>query len=209
MNATVVTVVVWAGALGNIFASIPYVRATWRGQAAPQRVTWTIWGLATVTVLLAQLGAGSPPQAWALTAVLAVLPIAVVLASLSNPDLGWAWTPTNIVCGVLGGVGLVVWMALSSDPLWAVVLGSVVGTVAAVPTAVNAWQNPGQERHLPYITLAISAAATLAVIATPWPWGDAVYLGNLVVMNLAISGLLFAAQRRERRRQVSRVTTSS
>lgn len=123
MTPTVASVVVWAGALLAVGASVPYLVAIWRGRAAPQRVTWAIWGSATVFVLLGQLAAGSPLQAWLLTVVLAVLPIAVLMASLANPDLDWAWTQTNIACGVLGVAGFVAWVALSGDPTWAVMRG--------------------------------------------------------------------------------------
>lgn len=202
------TGLVWLGALVNLAFTLRYVVATARSTAEPaeeagdgvqpERVTWLIWAAAALIALGGQLMAGSPVTAWLLTAVLAVGPVAVVVASLGNRRLGWHVTRLNMACAVLGGAGLVALVVFSADPLWAVLLGVAVGAVAGVPTMANAYLHAERELYGPYLSLVFAAACVMATLAVPWSWVDAVYVLSLVLTNALTAMLLFTARRRLR-----------
>ncbi|MGL5849472.1 MAG: hypothetical protein ACRCZD_01710 [Phycicoccus sp.] len=193
--------VAWVAALGYAALIIPYAWATWRRAdgVEPQRVSWLIWSAVSVLTLYAQISAGSPIEAVTVTAVLSALPVIVVTASLGNRSLGWGWTRTNVGCAVLGAVGVAVWATWSGDPLWAVVLGVAVGTVAIVPTWRSAWREPWREHHGPYAGLAATGVLTLATLPLPWQALDLIYVwGALIVPNALVSVLLLASPHRSR-----------
>lgn len=192
------TALVWLGALVNLAFTVPYVIATARSQRDPERVTWLIWAAAAVIALVGQLLAGSPVNAWLLTAFLAVGPVAVVAASLGNKELDWHVTKLNIACGILGAVGLIALVAFSADPLWAVLLGIGVGTIAGVPTMANAHRHPEREQYGPYLSLVFAALCVMVTLYLPWSWVDALYVVSLVATNSITAALLFAARRRTR-----------
>ncbi|MGL5930686.1 MAG: hypothetical protein ACRCY8_17290 [Dermatophilaceae bacterium] len=200
-DPTLAYLVAWIAALGYAALIVPYAWATRqrRSGVEPQRVSWLIWSALSVFTLYAQISAGSPIEAITVTAVLSVLPLIVVAASLGNRSLDWGWTRTNLVCAVLGAIGVAVWASWSGDPLWAVVLGVAVGTVAIVPTWRSAWREPWREQHGPYAGLAATGLLTLVTLPLPWQALDLIYIwGALIVPNALVSVLLLVSPYRQR-----------
>ena len=120
----------------------PYLWAIWRGTNRPHVFSWVIWALVTLVVFFAQLAGGGGVGAWP-TAVSGVVTIvAAVMAWMKRGEatitrLDWAF-----LAGALAA--LPAW-ALSSDPLAAVIVLTVVDLLGFGPSFRKAFMAPGEE----------------------------------------------------------------
>jgi hypothetical protein len=122
---------------------VPYIRSIRGGRTRPHVFSWIIWGLGTFVVFLAQLAGGGGIGAW---------PIGV--SGLITFYVAWlAWThraDTAITRGdrmfLLAALAAIPAWVFTADPLWAVVILTVVDMAGFGPTFRSAWVSPQTER---------------------------------------------------------------
>lgn len=148
-----------AAALALTFAIfIPYIRSILAGRTRPHVFSWVVWGLGTAVVGCAQLAGGGGIGAWPILASGVITFWVAWLAwrhrgdaSITRPD--WAFFLAALSA-------LPVWF-LTSDPLWAVVILTIVDLLGFGPTFRSAWTQPHAERAGFY---ALAAARNLFVV---------------------------------------------
>lgn len=183
-----------SAALGLV-GSARYAFATWRGQARPNLVTWSLWAAAPLIGFFAQLDAGvGLPAVPTLAAGLGPL-IVVVSGSLTRhqPARVGAF---DAVCGAVAVVALAVWLGLGHAPL-AVLFAVVADGAAALPTIGKAWRDPGSENLLFYVLVGVGATITLLTLSSwePASWAFAVYMLALCVLLVTVVSVRSRAQR--------------
>ena len=109
-----------AGSLINFAACLNYVRAILKGEATPNRVTWSLWALVPLIAAAAQLQSGVGISTLVVLSVGAG-PACVVLASFAGGKGLWQLGPFDYVCGACALAALALW-AMSGDPVIAIVL---------------------------------------------------------------------------------------
>src|ERR1700722_2471352 len=107
-----------AGSVVNFVACLGYVRAIFKGEAAPNRVTWFLWAL------VPRIAGAAQPRAGVGIATLVVLwvgtgPALVVLASFVKHRGSWSLGPFDYVCGACALAALALW-AVTGDPVIAI-----------------------------------------------------------------------------------------
>ena len=139
---------------------VPYILSIRQGTTIPHVFSWLIWMFGTFVVFLAQLADGAGIGAWpigfsaCLTGYMAVLAYRVRREmEIVRQDWWLFW---------LAMVALPAW-ALTSDPLWAVVLLTAADLLGFGPTLRKAWSDPYRE-HLGFFALG-SVRNGLVVIA--------------------------------------------
>lgn len=123
-----------------IFA--PYVRDILRGTTRPHVFSWVIWALGTGVVFFAQLAGGAGVGAWAIGVSAAITTTVAVLAWLRRGDLVITGTDWAFFLAALSA--LPSWF-FTADPLWAVVILTVVDLVGFGPTIRKGWSHPEEE----------------------------------------------------------------
>lgn len=184
----------WLGALIFAASCVGYIVAAARGQERPSRVTWGVWSVTAGIATVSSWSAGAPPPALVVTAVAALVPAAVVAATLV-PVLRGQQVPVDPptrmqrlidwTCLGCSAAILAAWV-VTDNPTAALALITATDAVAAVPTMGRAWR--GQEPYAPYLGGVVSGGFTLLSI-TSWDlpaWLFPVYfLGmNAVVCTL-------------------------
>ena len=166
-----------------------YVRDTWRGATAPNRVTWTLWG---VEPLLAFAVQRQEHVGWAslMTLVLGLSPIAVLVASFHDPKSVWRIGRFDVVCAVISVVGLVVWVT-SHKPTLALVAFVSADAVAALPTLKKSFTHPESESRWNYLSVALFAIITLLTLRQ-FTTATALFPLSILVMNALIWGLVLS-----------------
>src|ERR1700735_3119983 len=134
------TLLAIAGSVVNFIACLGYVRAIFKGEAAPNRVTWFLWALVPLIAGAAQLRAGVGISTLVVLAV-GVGPAVVVLASFARGTGLWKLGPFDFLCGACALAALALW-AITGDPIIAIVLSIVGDFAAALPTLRKAWLEP-------------------------------------------------------------------
>ena len=171
------------GSLLDIVGVALYVRDTWNGSTAPNRVTWTLWG---VMPLLAFGVQRQEHIGWAsiMALVLGLGPFVVLAVSFHDPNAVWRIGRFDVVCGAISLVGLGFWVA-SSHPTVALISFVVADAVAALPTVRKAFVAPQSETSWNFLAVAIFALLTMLSLRQ-WTTAGALFATSILVMNIVI-----------------------
>ena len=142
----------------TIVAFVPYVRAILNGTARPHVFSWVIWGATTFVVFLAQLEGKGGVGAWPIGVSGSITIGIAILAYLKRADI--AITVTDWLFFIAALSSLPLWY-LTSDPLWAVVVLTIVDVLGFGPTIRKAYHYPHSESVLFF---ALFAARNLLVV---------------------------------------------
>ena len=126
----------------TLFAFLPYIASTWRGQTRPHVFSWVIWGITTFIVFLAQVKDGGGAGAWPI-GVSGVITIGVaIVAYLKRADISITRLDTLFFIAAVSAVPL--WY-FTADPMWAVAILTVVDLLGFGPTLRKAFHFPHEE----------------------------------------------------------------
>jgi hypothetical protein len=142
----------------TLVAFFPYVGSILRGTTRPHVISWIIWGATTFVVFLAQLEGKGGVGAWPIGVSGSITIGIAILAYGKRGDV--AITETDWLFFLAALSSLPLWY-LTSDPLWAVVVLTVVDVLGFGPTIRKAYSYPHSESVLFY---ALFAARNLLVV---------------------------------------------
>lgn len=126
----------------TFIAFFPYIRAIIKGTLKPHVFSWIIWGSTTFVVFLAQLEDHGGVGAWPI-GVSGIISLFIAwLAYLKRADLAITRTDRLFLVSALSALPL--WY-VTSDPLWAVVLLTVIDVLGFGPTLRKAYAFPHSE----------------------------------------------------------------
>lgn len=129
----------------TLAAFLPYIRDILQGRVRPHVFSWVIWALTTFVVFFAQLQAQGGAGAWAIGVSASITTLIAVLAFLQRADVTITRTDRLFFAAALASLPL--WY-LTADPLWAVVLLTVIDLLGFAPTLRKAWAAPHSESLL-------------------------------------------------------------
>ena len=139
-------------ALIGIYAFYPYLRDILRRKTRPHIFTWGIWGVLMGIGFFAQLSEGAGPGAW-VTGVFTVLNLLIVILALKYGEKDF--TRSDWVMLVVALLAIPLWM-LTKNPLWSVILISVIDVVAFLPTFRKSWSKPHEETLETFVWVSLS-----------------------------------------------------
>jgi len=118
---------------------LPYIWSTLRGKVRPHVLSWSIWGLTTTIVFLAQRTAGAGVGAWpvGLAAMMAFL--IAIIAFIKRGEI--RITASDWLFFVLALGALPLWY-VTDNPLWAVLLVTAIDILGFGPTIRKAYHQP-------------------------------------------------------------------
>ena len=130
-------------AIGLTFAAfVPYIRSIVAGATRPHVFSWVIWGTTTFVVFLAQVEGRGGIGAWPIGVSGAITLLIALLAYARRADV--SITRTDWLFFVSALSSLPFWY-VTADPLWAVVILTVVDVLGFGPTARKAYSFPHSE----------------------------------------------------------------
>ena len=142
----------------TFIAFFPYIRLIIQGAIKPHVFSWVIWGTTTFVVFLAQLEDNAGVGAWPIGVSGSISIFIALLAYIKRADI--AITRTDWVFFISAMSSLPFWY-LTSDPLWAVVILTIVDALGFGPTVRKAYTYPNSESLLFF---ALFTARNLIVI---------------------------------------------
>lgn len=180
-----------AGALIQLVGALVYARATWRGTARPNRVTWALWALAPLIGTAAAVVDGVG------IAILPVFmagfgPLIVFVVSLRNREAYWTLGRFDYACGAFSLAALFVW-AMTHEPMTAIALAIVADGLAALPTLKKSWSAPESESVSVYAATILSAGFGMWAVGE---WRPEAYAfgAYLILINIAIVAALYRSR---------------
>jgi hypothetical protein len=136
----------------TFIAFLPYIRSIQQGLTRPHVFSWVIWGTATFVVFLAQLADQGGLGAWPI-GVSGIITIYVAyLAYLKKSDS--TITRIDWLFLIIAMTSLPIWY-FTADPLWAVVILTIVDLLGFGPTFRKSFYHPFEERLIFYLLIAV------------------------------------------------------
>ena len=145
----------------TVVAYVPYIGAIRAKAVKPHFFSWLIWSLTTLIVFFAQMAAEGGAGAWstgmsaAITLYVAWLAL-VLRSDFSNTTADWCF----LIAAMLS---LPVWF-FTDDPLWSVVILTVVDAFGFGPTLRKAWHKPQEESMQFYLLFGARSLLSVAAL---------------------------------------------
>ena len=128
--------------LVSFIAFIPYAKKIVLKQVTPHFLTWIIWSITTLVVFLAQRHDGGGAGSWP-TGVSALLTLCIAFLSvIYRGDLSITKADKTFFSAAI--IAMVCWW-FTSDPLWAVVILTIIDLLGFAPTYRKALTKPYSE----------------------------------------------------------------
>lgn len=130
------------GIIGSIIGFVgfaPYIWNTWRGKTRPHIFSWYLWTLFNLIAGMAQLSDGGGAGSWVNLSAAVFTFIIAVLATINDGKKDVTRSDWYALWGALAAIGI--WL-ITSNPLWSVILITIIDMVAFYPTFRKAWFKP-------------------------------------------------------------------
>jgi hypothetical protein len=168
-------IAVFLGLLGYVF----YIRGILQGKVKPHFFSWFVWTLLTAIAFVAQVVEGGGPGAW-VTGVTAVMSLVFTLVGLGSSSRTLI-AKTDWFYFAAALLAIPPWY-FTGDPLWSVVIITVIDAVAFAPTFRKAYFHPETENGWTYALSGIKFVFGMAALSS-FTWTTALYPASLVLAN--------------------------
>lgn len=170
------------GLIGYIF----YIRGIFKGEVKPHAFTWSAWGILTSIAFIAQIVDEGGPGAWVTgaTALMSFIFAGVGLGATSRIYIkksDWLLFTFTLLT-------IPVWY-LTNNPLWAVIIITIIDAVAFAPTFRKAFHHPKTENEWTYLfsgtkfIFGIAALESLTLTTVLYP-------ASIILANVAFVAMI-------------------
>lgn len=181
------------GLLGYVF----YIRGIIQGKVKPHFFSWFVWMLLTAIAFIAQVIEGGGPGAW-VTGVTAVMSLGFAIVGLRSSSRTLI-AKSDWFYFVAALLAIPPWY-FTGDPLWSVIIITVIDAVAFAPTFRKAYHHPDTENGWTYTLSGIKFIFGLAALST-FTVTTALYPASLILANGAFVAMLVWRRRQLKRKQ--------
>lgn len=183
----------------TVLAYLPYIRSIYSGHTRPHVFTWVIWSLATGIAFGAVLQAGGGAGAWPIGFSCGVSLFVAGRAWAKRTDIGFTNFDWILFVAALAAIPL--WL-VANDPLWAVVVITIIELLGFGPTMRKTWLQPFSESMSFLVLMVMRNAFVIAALE--------LYTTATLLFPVAMAGACLAliAIMAWRRPQVASVTLS-
>lgn len=163
-----------------------YIRGIIQGKVKPHAFSWFVWGLLTAIAFSAQIADGAGAGAW-VTGVTALFcfGFAVVGLGASSRTL---IAKSDWIFFVASLLTIPIWY-FTGNPLWSVIIITIVDAAAFAPTFRKAYFNPHTENGWTYALSGLKFVIALFALES-FTWTTALYPVSLVLANFAFVAML-------------------
>jgi hypothetical protein len=145
----------------TLIAFLPYIRSIITGTVRPHVFSWVIWGTTTFVVFLAQLEDNAGAGAWPIGVSGTITILVAGLAYLKRGDVSITGADWFFLLAALSSLPF--WY-FTSDPLWAVVILTIVDLFGFGPTIRKAYNFPQSESVLFFVLFMTRNILVLAAL---------------------------------------------
>jgi uncharacterized membrane protein HdeD (DUF308 family) len=177
----------WATIIIGLLTYIPYFWSIYKKQTKPHVFSWFIWGLLGAIAFFAQIADGAGPGAW-VNGVTAFICFVIAAIALKFGEKNITRSDWITFLGALSAIP--VWY-VTQNPLYAIILVTVIDALGFSPTFRKSWLKPWEENALTYGLSAGKYALSLLAIEN-YTMTTVLYSASLVFMNgVFVAMLLF------------------
>ena len=179
------TIAVLAVILSFVGSGI-YICSILQGKTKPHFYTHFVWAILTFIAFFAQINDNGGAGSWATGATaLTILATAILALKYGTKEI----TRGDKISLVAALLAIIPWL-LTDNPLWSVILVTVIDLIAYYPTIRKSWNKPHEEALLSYsigavkFGLSVIALGNFTIITTLYP--IAIIVANIVLISLCL-----------------------
>ncbi len=146
----------------TFIAFFPYIHSILKGKTKPHVFSWVIWGSTTFVVFLAQLADKGGAGAWPIGVSGLITIYVAFLAYIKKSDSTISRTDWMFFIAAMSSLPL--WY-LTSDPLWAVVVLTLVDMTGFAPSFRKAYIYPFEEQRTFFVIMAVRNLVSILALA--------------------------------------------
>ncbi len=169
----------------TIIGYAPYLRGMWKGSNKPHIFTWIIWVIVSGIAFVAQLSENAGPGAW-VTGFICFMCLVVSVLALKLGTKTVTRSDMIMFAGALAAIP--VWI-LTKDPLWSVVIVTLINSVAFYPTFRKTWERPHEEHMTIYAWNIPRQGLTIAAL-TQYSLTTVLFPASVIVMCVLFFGTI-------------------
>ena len=167
MSITLGILSILIGLIGQAY----YLRSILKRHTKPHLYTWLIWSILCTIGFMAQLTEDQGPGVWALGITSFFSWVNTALAvKFGEKEI----TGSDKFCLAFSLIAILPW-ALTNDPLWSVIIISLIDVIGFYPTIRKTWKKPGEENLQAYyfangkLILSMLALEKMTIITALYP----------------------------------------
>ncbi len=170
----------------SIIAFVPYIWSTVKGKTKPHLFTWIIWTIVAGVVASAQFIKGAGPGGWA-TILCTGIYFSIAILSIRMGERTITKSDWFAFMGALTAIPL--WW-VTDDPMWSVILVTIIDSLGFYPTFRKSYSKPHQELAFMYAAdasqyaLALLAMKNYSITTVLYPLSVFATNGSFIVMLL-------------------------
>lgn len=172
--------------VATLVSLAPYYYFIFTNTIKPHAFSWFIWGLLTAIGFAAQHAEGAGPGAWS-TGVVSVGCFVIALLALKKGEK--RITKSDWACFLAALFAIPLWY-FTSDPLWSVILVSIIDVLGYFPTARKSFHKPHEELIFTHFTGTVKYVFALMAIEhwslTTWLYPAAISTANLFLVAMLV-----------------------
>ncbi len=168
-------------------SSIPYIKSILLGKTKPHFFTWLIWTISTAMVFCAQISDNAGAGAWAVGFSVIITAFIAFLSYLKKSDI--IITRNDKFFLLLALSAIPVWY-ITANPLWFVILITVIDVIAYIPTLKKSYIKPFEELLLLYILMIIESFFVILALEN-YSLVNSLYTVAIIIANIMLIILIF------------------
>jgi len=188
-----------AAAIIGVIGFIPYFRNLFAGKTKPHTFSWLIWGILSSITFTAQLVSGAGPGAW-IIGVAAILSLVVFVIAIFKGEKEITRLDEMSVAFAILGIAL--WI-VTTNPLWSVVVVSIVDAVGYVPTFRKTYKQPYGETLALYLLSTVSFVISLFALQMV-NLTTALYPSSLIATNIVFISMVLVRRKKGKSTVISK-----
>ncbi|OGY94501.1 MAG: hypothetical protein A2406_04315 [Candidatus Komeilibacteria bacterium RIFOXYC1_FULL_37_11] len=165
----------------SIFAFLPYIRDIFKNKTKPHLYSWLVWSIIQSVGVLAMIKGGAEFGSWGL-AIGCLFCILIFFLSFKYGTKNITKIDTILLLATL--ITIVIWLR-EEDPLWSVILITIIDLLGFIPTYRKTYLAPDTETLDIYVLDVFSYGAAIVAIAS-YSLATTLYVGSLVLTNLVM-----------------------
>ncbi|NDE90152.1 MAG: hypothetical protein EB059_03305 [Alphaproteobacteria bacterium] len=174
-------------------SSLPYILSVWKGDTKPHFFSWVMWTIPSAIVFAGQSVSNAGAGSWAVGFTVICNLIIVFYAAKYKDQItrsDWYF--------LFGGFAAIILWVITDNPLYAVILSTVIDVIGYGPTVRKSWAKPYEENVLTnFLCVPKHICSILAMQDTSFV--NVVFPYTMVVANCAL-GIFLLVRRWQQKR---------
>lgn len=168
----------------SLVTSAIYIHSILKGKTKPHLYSWFVFSILTIIAFLAQIHDNGGPGTW----VTGITSAACIWIALLSIKYGEKRKTISDKIALMTSLSAIIPWVIMKDPLWSVILISLIDAIATYPSIRKSWHKPHEEHLLSWNLGAFKNALSIFAL-TNLTLTTVLYVATTVAVNCTLVGV--------------------